>query len=324
MTTRINLLPWRDERRRLREREFYTMLGGAAIVGALGVIMWSTITGAAVDNQGARNTYLGAEITEMDKRIAQIKELDKTKARLVGRKNAIELLQANRAQMVHIFDELVITIPDGVRLTALKQVGEQLTLDGIAESNTRVANYMRNIDRSPWMGRSEVSRIENRTGLVDSDPRLPYKFSLGVRLLKAGEQKSPEDIAASAAAADLAEGVKLAPGDMQVIPAKPGDPASTAPASTIPANMTPASTRPGDSTVTPTGTPDAIPPVAPPPSAAPANNATTPAPAQATPAATTPPTDAADAAPTDNPPQPIAPVPVQKPAAEPAKQEPSR
>lgn len=219
MTTRINLLPWRAERRRLREREFYTMLGGAAIVGVMAVFLWSIITGATVDNQTARNAYLSAEIAEMDARIAKITELDKTKARLIGRKNAIELLQANRSQMVHLLDELVVTIPDGVRLTGLKQVSDQLTLEGIAESNTRVATYMRNIDRSQWMGRSEVSKIENRTGMADADARLPYKFSLSVKLLKAGDQKSPEDIAAAAAAADMAEAIQLAPGDLRVTPA---------------------------------------------------------------------------------------------------------
>ncbi len=220
MTTRINLLPWRAERRRLREREFYTMLGGAAIVGVLVVFLWSMITGAIVDNQTARNAYLSSEIAEMDKRIEKINELDKTKSRLIGRKNAIELLQANRTQMVHLLDELVVTIPDGVRLTGLKQVSDQLTLEGIAESNTRVANYMRNIDRSQWMGRSEVTKIENRTGMTDADPRLPYKFSLSVKVLKAGDQKSPEDIAAAAAAADMAEAIQLAPGDLRVTPAK--------------------------------------------------------------------------------------------------------
>lgn len=219
MTTRINLLPWRLERRKLREREFFTMLGGAAIVGVLGVFLWSMITGAAVENQTSRNTYLTGEIAELDKRIEQIKELDKTKARLIGRKNAIELLQANRSQMVHLLDELVVTIPEGVRLTGLKQVGDQLTLDGIAESNTRVANYMRNIDRSPWMGRSDLAKIENRTGTPGADPRLPYQFSLGVKLLKAGEKQLPADPAANGST----EAAVAKPDDMAVVPAKGPD-----------------------------------------------------------------------------------------------------
>lgn len=202
MTTRINLLPWREERRKQREREFFTMLGGAAAIGVLCVILWSMITGASIENQSARNTYLTGEIAELDKRIEQIKELDKTKARLIGRKNAIELLQANRSQMVHLLDELVTTIPDGVRLTALKQVGDQLTLEGIAESNTRVATYMRNIDRSPWLGNSELQNIENKAGQAGVDPRLANVFTLNVRLLKAGEkQEAPPAVAEAPAPA---------------------------------------------------------------------------------------------------------------------------
>ncbi len=239
MTTRINLLPWRAERRRLREREFYTMLGGAAIVGVLVVFLWSMITGAVVDNQTARNAYLASEIALMDKRIEKINELDKTKSRLIGRKNAIELLQANRSQMVHLLDELVVTIPDGVRLTGLKQVGDQLTLEGVAESNTRVANYMRNIDRSKWMGSSEVTKIENRTGMKDADPRLPYQFSLGVKVLKAGDQKSAEDIAAAAAAADMAEAIQLAPGDLRVTPTKTTEVAQPEAVTADPSNAMP-------------------------------------------------------------------------------------
>lgn len=310
MTTKINLLPWRDERRRLREREFYTMLGGAAIVGALGVIMWSMITGAGIDNQTARNTYLSGEIAEMDKRIEKITELDKTKARLIGRKNAIELLQANRSQMVHIFDELVVTIPDGVRLTGLKQVGEQLTLEGNAESNTRVATYMRNIDRSPWMGRSEVSRIENRTGMAETDPRLPYQFSLNVRLLKAGEQKSAEDIAAAAAAADFTESIKLAPGDMQVTPPKATDPSTPGTDNAIPDKSVPESAAPG-SAVTTT------------PATEPAKDAATAAPANgANPLPSTTPGNKNTRA--DNEPATASPMPADKTTAEPPKQEPSR
>lgn len=186
--TRINLLPWRVERRKLREREFYTMLAGAAIGGILIALMWSLIMSARIENQTMRNVYLQDQIKELDKDIAEIEDLDKTRSRLLTRKNAIEQLQANRSQMVHLFDELVKTIPDGSRLTSLKQTGDQLTLNGIAESNTRVASYMRNVDRSPWMGRSDLTKIESKTGTTGSDPKLPYQFSLDVKLLKAGEQ----------------------------------------------------------------------------------------------------------------------------------------
>ncbi|MEO7916654.1 MAG: PilN domain-containing protein [Dokdonella sp.] len=313
MTTRINLLPWRAERRRVREREFYTMLGGAAIAGVLGVFLWSMITGATVDNQTSRNSLLTSEIAEMDKRIEQIKELDKTKSRLIGRKNAIELLQANRSQMVHLLDELVVTIPDGVRLIGLKQVGEQLTLEGIAESNTRVATYMRNIDRSPWMGRSEVSKIENRTGMQGADARLPYQFSLNVRLLKAGDQKSQEDIAAAAAAADMAEGIQLAPGDMRVTPGGAPDTAATgaSDAAATPATETnPAATEPAPETTPGQGMPAEV---------------VTPRTSDPDPAATSPPEATRESTEgASSPTAPAMPVPETKPGVDPTSQEPSR
>lgn len=265
MTTRINLLPWRLERRKVREREFFTMLGGAAIVGVLGVMLWSMITSSAVENQTSRNTYLTGEIAELDKRIEQIKELDKTKSRLIGRKNAIELLQSNRSQMVHLLDELVMTIPEGVRLTGIKQVGDQLTMDGIAESNTRVASYMRNIDRSPWMGRSELAKIENKAGAAGVDPRLPYQFSLMVKLLKAGEKPAPTEEGGANAAASPA------PTDMAATPPKGPDlvgQLSQAGQTLVTQQQAGAATVPAAAPVTPattTSAPAAASPPAPPP-----------------------------------------------------------
>ena len=143
--------------------------------------------GARIDNQQERNTYLQNEIKSLDKQIEEIKELDKTKSQLLTRKQIIEQLQSNRSQMVHLFDEMVKTIPDGVRLTSMKQAGDILTLEGVAESNARVASYMRNIDNSPWMGRTDLRKIENKTGTKDVDKKAPYVFSLDVKLRK------PED-----------------------------------------------------------------------------------------------------------------------------------
>ena len=156
---KINLLPWRAERRTQREREFYMMLrrgrGGrrAGCVGCGG-------TGWALrlDNQDARNTYLKDQIQQLDGKLAEIKELEKTKSKLLARKQIIEQLQASRSQMVHLFDELVKTIPDGVRLSSLKQTGDTLTLQGVAQSNASVANYMRNLDSSQWLTRSDLQQ----------------------------------------------------------------------------------------------------------------------------------------------------------------------
>ncbi|UXI67880.1 PilN domain-containing protein [Tahibacter amnicola] len=185
---RINLLPWRAERRKQREREFYMMLGMAAVVGIavfLGLMFWMD---ARIQNQNDRNAYLEREIKEVQKKLEEIKELDKTRSKLLARKQVIEQLQANRSQMVHMFDELVRTIPDGVRLTSLKQVGDVLTLEGVAQSNASVATYMRNVEASPWLGHPDLKKTEiKRT----NEKRMPYDFAMDVKLRKpAGEEQT--------------------------------------------------------------------------------------------------------------------------------------
>ncbi|HEY4582886.1 MAG TPA: fimbrial protein, partial [Lysobacter sp.] len=118
---RINLLPWRAERRKQRQKEFGVMLGATAIgalVLAMGINMYY---GAQIDGQNERNAYVQNQIAEVEKQITEIEELNKTKSRLLARKEVIEKLQASRSQMVHLFDSLVRTIPDGVVLTSIKQ-----------------------------------------------------------------------------------------------------------------------------------------------------------------------------------------------------------
>jgi len=206
----INLLPWRADRRKLREREFYMMLAAAA-VGALLVffvaMMWMQ---HVIDDQRGRNDYLKGEIASLDKQIKEIEELDKTRADLITRKDIIEQLQSNRSQMVHLFDELVKTIPDGTRLSTMKQVGDLITLDGIAESNQRVATYLHNIDISPWLGHSDLKKTENNPGAKDADKKLPYHFSMDVKLRKPEEQQKAEAGDAPAAASAPAAAAKPA------------------------------------------------------------------------------------------------------------------
>lgn len=171
---RINLLPWRAERRARRQKEFYGLLGASAAAAVLiGFLMVSYYNGQ-IEGQGQRNAYLEAEIRKLDSQIKEIEELDRKKAQLLARKEVIEDLQASRSQMVHLFDELVRTIPDGVRLTSIKQAGTLLTLEGQAQSNARVSAYMRSIESSGWMKSPELSIIEAR----GDDKSLPFMFSL--------------------------------------------------------------------------------------------------------------------------------------------------
>jgi len=175
---RINLLPWRAERRKQREREFYMQLGVAFAAALVVLIGWSYWMGARIDNQGERNTYLQGEIKQLDNRIAKIRDLEKVRAGLLQRKQIIEQLQANRSQMVHLFDELVKTIPASARLGSMKQSGDSMSLDGVAQSNSSVAEYMRNIEASPWMGHADLRKTEN----THDDSRMPYSFGLDVKL----------------------------------------------------------------------------------------------------------------------------------------------
>ncbi|MFK2878416.1 PilN domain-containing protein [Rhodanobacter hydrolyticus] len=176
----VNLLPWRTERRKLREREFYGQLGAAFVAGLGFVLLWALWMGARIDNQNYRNTILQGEIKQLDVKIDKIKELDKVRDHLLARKQIIEQLQADRSKMVHLFDELVKTIPNSVRLTALKQAGDTMSLDGVAQSNASVAEYMRNIEASPWMGHVDLRSTVN----THDASRTPYGFGLSVGLGK--------------------------------------------------------------------------------------------------------------------------------------------
>ncbi|MDB5986632.1 MAG: hypothetical protein JWR16_1685 [Nevskia sp.] len=150
MTIRINLLDWRAERRRQRKQRFLAILGLAA-AGSLAVVVIAYLSmNAAVDHQQARNQYLTQQIAELDKQIKEIQELEKVKQNLLARMRVIEQLQQSRSATVHFFDEIINTLPDGVYLTSVKQAAQNVTIDGIAESNGRISSYLKNLDASPW------------------------------------------------------------------------------------------------------------------------------------------------------------------------------
>lgn len=186
---KVNLLPWRAERRNERQKAFYVMLGIAVAIGlALGLGTWVFYNGQ-IDGQNARNAYLTDQIAKLDTKLKEIEKLDKKKETLLRRKDVIDQLQANRSQMVHLFDELVRTIPEGVRLTSVKQDGNTLTLEGLSQSNARVSAYMRNIEASGWMTNPDLNVIE----VADEDDKtLPYAFTLKLTLTKPGQVLGPD------------------------------------------------------------------------------------------------------------------------------------
>lgn len=193
---RINLLPWRAERRKARKKEFVGMLGLAALGGVLASFLIVSWYSGRISSQNGRNEYLRGEITKVDAQIKEIEELDRKKGKLLARKEVIEQLQSNRAQMVHLFDSLVRTIPDGVALTAIKQEGDILTLSGRSQSNARVSTYMRNLEGSGWMTNPDLNVIEAKEG----NTGLPYEFNLKVKLANPNAPKDGEAASAAPAA----------------------------------------------------------------------------------------------------------------------------
>ncbi len=160
---RINLLPWREERRRERQQQFMVTLFITAAFGAAVVFAANVHFGQLVQNQASRNNYLRSEIALVDKKIEEIKALQSTKQSLIARMQVIERLQTSRPQIVHLFDELARTLPNGVYLQSVKQNEDTLEIRGTAESSARVAAYMRSIDNSPWLKDPRLGPIESRT-----------------------------------------------------------------------------------------------------------------------------------------------------------------
>ena len=240
---RINLLPWRAERRKQRQREFQGMLGLAALAGVLmSFLVWFYFD-RQIAGQHERNSFLQAEIVKVQKQNEEIKELDSKKDRLLARKKVIEELQANRSQMVHLFDSLVRTIPDGVTLASIKQDGEILTLEGNAQSSARVSAYMRNLEVSGWMTKPDLSIIEVKkdekapTAAAGISRALPYSFSLKVQLANPNAATAEGSVPMDPSAVDPA--AAAIPADATAVPAStPAATPSGAPAAQ-PAAATP-------------------------------------------------------------------------------------
>lgn len=174
MAVKINLLDWRTELKTVRQQQFFAMLGGGAAIaiGAILVVYYGV--SGAIDHQRERNRFLEQQIVEMDKKIKEIEELEKVKANLLARMKVIEELQASRAAMVHFFDEILNTLPEGVYVKSLRQAGAAVTIEGVAESNNRVSAYMKNIESSRWFADPRLVVINTK----DVNKRRQSEFQL--------------------------------------------------------------------------------------------------------------------------------------------------
>ena len=160
---RINLLPWREEERKKRQREFGVAAAGAVVAGVAVVMLTMLAYSQMISAQQSRNERLTNEIQELEKSIEEIDGLERQKERLLARMEIIDQLQKSRPEIVHLFDEIVRQLPEGVYLTGMKQTGSRVEIRGVAQSSTRVSALMRQIDASGWMMDPEVERVETTT-----------------------------------------------------------------------------------------------------------------------------------------------------------------
>ncbi len=189
---RINLLPWREERRKARQTQFNILTGIVAAAGAVTVGLIYLAMGTAISIQNDRNNFLTQQIGLEDKQIEKIKGLQDTKQALLARMQIIEQLQGSRPTVVHLFDQLIKTLPPGVYLTSVSENGDALSLEGTAESSARISTYLRNIDASPWLGDPNLQVVQK-----DPSKNGAQRFSITARVV---------DKAAAAAKAAAANG----------------------------------------------------------------------------------------------------------------------
>ena len=184
---RINLLPHREERRRARQRQFVSLTAAMAVLSLAAILLVHGILKAQIDNQNSRNGLLKTEIAKLDEQIKEIDRLREQIQAVISRKQVVETLQANRSEAVHLLDQLVRQLPDGVYLRSIKQVGPKVTLVGYAQSNARVSTLMRSIDSSPWVGQPELVEIKlvPAPGARDASAPKVSEFTLNLQVKRA-------------------------------------------------------------------------------------------------------------------------------------------
>jgi type IV pilus assembly protein PilN len=188
---RINLLPWREEARRERQRQFLYSLMGTLILGAILVLIVGLFIDQRISYQESRNQQIQVEINRLEQRIARIKELENTRNRLLSRKQIIESLQASRSLTVELLDKLAKTIPVGITLTSVRQQGTRLTLLGTSQSNARVSAYLQELDEMDLFVRPELQYVRaaaNPPNRVET-----YEFAITVNLdIKKGDPEAAD------------------------------------------------------------------------------------------------------------------------------------
>lgn len=156
----INLLPWREERREESKKEFLVILAGVAVFAIAVVLIWNSSIETSIANQTARNNFMQGKIDELAHQVKEIQELKSQREQLVERMKIIQDLQGKRPEIVHFFDELVRTIPDGVYYSKVERKGGNISISGTAESNNRVSSLMRRLDASEWFNNPNLISVK--------------------------------------------------------------------------------------------------------------------------------------------------------------------
>ena len=180
---RVNLLPHREQKRQARQRQFISMAVGLAVLGVAIVGLVHIVIAARIENQNGRNALLKTEIAKLDEQIKEIDKLREQTQALLARKQIVETLQSNRTEAVHLLDQLVRQLPDGLYLKSVKQVGARVTLTGYAQSNARVSTLMRSIESSPWLTTPELIEIKS----VPLDKQKVNEFTLSLQMKRSAE-----------------------------------------------------------------------------------------------------------------------------------------
>jgi len=195
MNARINLLPHRADRRKRARQHFITVSFGTFLVGAALAGLMYQFYARQIEVQNDRNAFLATEIKKLDKDIADINELKNQIQALLARKAIIETLQADRAQTVHLLEQMVRQMPEGVYLRSMKQAGARVHITGYAQSNARVSTLMRNIEASPWLEQPTLVEVKS----ANVDKRRVSEFNMFLNLKRATAKEPGKDLAKPAA-----------------------------------------------------------------------------------------------------------------------------
>jgi type IV pilus assembly protein PilN len=190
---RINLLPHREEKRQARQRQFVSFAVLLAILSLAVVGLVHMIFATRIEDQEARNKLLKTEIAKLDEQIKEIDKLRDQIQQVLARKQVVETLQANRSEAVHLLDQVVRQLPDGVYLKSIKQSGNRIQVIGYAQSNARVSTLMRNIDASPWVTAPELVEIKlvQLPGVRGAPPQQANEFTLNMQTKRAPPVSAP-------------------------------------------------------------------------------------------------------------------------------------